>query len=216
MRSAFSPFHFSYFFTFSPFSLNPIFVLREISATSFELLLERLDADDRESAGAKYIELRENLTKFFTWRGFSEADEHADESLNRAARRLGEGEAVEDLRKYIFGIARLLCFDINRAEQRKRLAFAELPRQISADENEIRRREMQHRCLDKCLREAGDDERFFMLNYYQGTTGGKIENRKQMLAESNLSPSGFRMKALRLREKIEKCVKNCCEKQAEK
>lgn len=188
---------------------------REINQATFENLLFALD-EDRDAAGAKYVELRENLTKFFTWRGIGEAETYADETLNRAARRLGESENVENFRSYIFGIARMMCLEINRRDIKTRRALEELPRQTIAGTQEKLRREIEFDCLGNCLQTFSPADKTFVLAYYQGERGAKIENRKKLQTQSNLSASGFRMKALRLREKLETCVKSCCSEKSEK
>lgn len=67
-----------------------------LTPAAFDKLLVTFDAADRDAAGAKYLELRENLRRFFTWRGTRFPDDNADETLNRAARKL---EAVEKIMK---------------------------------------------------------------------------------------------------------------------
>lgn len=183
----------------------------EITQEAFERLLASL-GDDREAAAQNYVELREKLRLFFNWRGFSDADEHADETLNRTARRLDAGEEILDLRAYVFGVARFLVLEINRAEEKKRLALNELPVVQNADEEEKINNQMRLDCLQNCLKNLPDEDRAFIVDYYQGERDVKIANRKNLLRRLNLSASGLRMRALRLREKLENCLQDCMEK----
>ena len=61
----------------------------------------RLDANP-EQAAEEYEELRRRLIRFFEWRGARFPDEHADEVLNRLARKLVEGVAVHSF--FDFGL----------------------------------------------------------------------------------------------------------------
>ena len=60
-----------------------------LSPQSFDLLLSALHAD-RDRAGEEYERLRRTLVTFFDWRGCAFPEELADETFNRAARRLEE------------------------------------------------------------------------------------------------------------------------------
>lgn len=179
----------------------------EITRAAFDRLLSTLDATDRERAGALYVELRENLRRFFTWRGASFPEDAADETLNRAAQKLGAGERITEFRAYVFGIARFLILETNRREEKARLALAELPAAATAEETDFKQARLD--CLENCLRELQIDERDFIVNYYKGERSSKIANRQDLLEKSKLSAGALRMKALRLRERLENCLQSC-------
>ena len=88
----------------------------ELTASAFERLLVRLDADPARAADA-YEALRLALTRFFDWRGAHFPDECADETMNRLARRVDEGAAVADIRSFALGIARLVLLERARSPQ---------------------------------------------------------------------------------------------------
>ena len=179
-----------------------------LTQAAFDKLLAALDAD-RDAAGAKYLELRENLRRFFTWRGTAFPEDNADETLNRAARKLESGEAIEDLRRFVFGIARLLCLELHRSEERNRAALAEIPNVQNADDADAINRQTRLDCLETCLAKLSGEDRSFIVDYYQGEKITKIANRKTLLERLKLSPGGLRMRALRLRERLENCLRNC-------
>ena len=62
---------------------------------AFDGLLQSL-GPDRETAASRYLEIRRNLVRLFEWRGSSARDEYADETINRCARTIAEGEAIQD------------------------------------------------------------------------------------------------------------------------
>src|SRR5690242_16600009 len=78
-----------------------------LTEAAFAQLLSCLDSDP-ERAGEKYISLRESLVKFLDWRGAAFPDELVDEALNRVARKLDEGEKIQDLPAFCHGVARLV------------------------------------------------------------------------------------------------------------
>src|SRR5688572_19620497 len=80
---------------------------RDLTRESLDGLLALLDAD-RERAGEEYEVLRARLVRIFEWRGSVAPEEHADETLNRVARKVGEGEAVRDVHAFAGGVARLV------------------------------------------------------------------------------------------------------------
>ena len=84
-----------------------------LSQEAFDKLLLAFDPD-REQAGYKYEMLRQKLLKFFEWRGATAPEDHADEVLNRLARKIEHGEALRDLSSYSVGVARMMLLEISR------------------------------------------------------------------------------------------------------
>jgi len=78
-----------------------------LTQEAFDTLLLSL-GDDRDSGGKKYLEIRNNLTRFFEWRGCPFPEDHADETINRIAKRVAEGEQIQNPAGYAMGVARLL------------------------------------------------------------------------------------------------------------
>ncbi|HMB27307.1 MAG TPA: hypothetical protein VKS99_04340, partial [Blastocatellia bacterium] len=64
-----------------------------LTPASFDSLLAQL-GPDRESAARAYLDLRRALFIFFATRGAASPDEMTDETINRVARRLSEGERI--------------------------------------------------------------------------------------------------------------------------
>src|SRR5215470_8032438 len=83
-----------------------------LTADGFARLLERLDPDP-EQAAHEYERLRRGLVKFFDWRGIWPPDECADDVLDRFARKV-EATTVQDVSKYVYGIARLVALERRR------------------------------------------------------------------------------------------------------
>ena len=179
-----------------------------LTQDSFDRLLIALGGN-RDSGGEKYLEIRSNLTRFFEWRGCSFPEDHADETFNRLARKIDEGEEILNPAGYAMGVARLLLLEILKSRQREQTALNEIgtasEAYVAADDDGEDRLE----CLRNCLQGLPPDNRELILQYYQGEKGEKIQNRKKLLEQLGVPVNTLRMRALRLREKLQGCVEEC-------
>jgi len=178
-----------------------------LTQDAFDRLLIALGGD-RDSGGEKYLEIRNNLTRFFEWRGCSFPEDHADETFNRIARKIDEGEEILNPAGYAMGVARLLLLEIMKSRQREQSALTEIGTAsdvyVEADDGEDRLE-----CLRKCLQTLPADNRELILQYYQGEKSEKIQNRKKLLDQLGIPVNTLRMRALRLRERLQGCVEEC-------
>ena len=85
----------------------------DLTPQAFDGLLALLGSD-RDQAAARYLEIRRNLVRLFEWRGCSTPEEYADETINRCARKIGDGEVIRDPGTYCVGIARMLLLEMSR------------------------------------------------------------------------------------------------------
>ena len=180
-----------------------------LTQEAFDKLLVALGGD-RDSAAQKYLEIRTNLTRFFEWRGCSFPEDHADETINRIAKRVAEGEEILNYSGYALGVARLLLLEIHKGRQREQLALAEIGTSSEVYE-EADTDESRLTCLRSCLQTLSTDNRELILQYYQGEKGEKIQNRKKLMDRLGVPVNTLRMRALRLRERLQSCVEECVE-----
>ena len=178
-----------------------------LTQEAFDKLLIALGAD-RDSGSEKYLELRNNLTRFFEWRGCSFPEDHADETINRMAKKITEGEEILNPSGYAMGVARLLLLEILKSRQREQSALNEIgtarEAYVEPDDGEDRLE-----CLRNCLQTLSPDNRELILQYYQGEKSEKIQNRKKLLERLGIPVNTLRMRALRLRERLQGCVEDC-------
>jgi DNA-directed RNA polymerase specialized sigma24 family protein len=124
------------------------------------------------------------------------------------AKRLAEGEEIANHSGYAIGVARLLLMEINKGRQREQAALAEIGTMpdvyVPAEDDEGRLN-----CLRNCLQTLSPDNRELILQYYQGEKGEKIDNRKKLLERLAIPVNTLRMRALRLRERLQSCVEEC-------
>jgi DNA-directed RNA polymerase specialized sigma24 family protein len=178
-----------------------------LTQEAFESLLTALGTD-RDNAATKYLELHRNLVRFFEWRGCSFPDDHADETLNRIAKKIALGEEVRDLASYSLGVARLLLLEIFKERMREQNALKESANaQESADNASDSEENLE--CLRGCLKQLSDENRTLVLQYYQGEKGEKVKNRRGLVERLGVPVNTLRMRVLRLREKLQVCVEEC-------
>ena len=166
---------------------------------------------DRESGSEKYLEIRGNLTRFFEWRGCPFPEDHADETINRMAKKVVDGEEILNPAGYAMGVARLLFLEILKGRQREQSALTEIGKAGEAYEVEDDG-EGRLTCLRSCLQTLSPDNRDLILQYYQGEKSEKIQNRKKLIERLGIPVNTLRMRALRLRERLQGCVEECLSK----
>jgi DNA-directed RNA polymerase specialized sigma24 family protein len=181
-----------------------------LTPEAFEKLLRALDSDP-ERAGEQYEQLRHGLISFFEWRAAPFPEDHADESLNRVARKLDEGDHVNDPCSYVYGVARLVLLEAYKLRERERAALAHQPPPLQSSPYDSRHDEADRRfdCLGRCLNQLAHETRDFVTSYYYGTQRVKIDNRKKLADRLGIPLNALRLRARRVREKLEVCVEKC-------
>lgn len=177
-----------------------------INEESFESLLAWLDPD-REVAGQKYEVIRAGLIRIFVSKGFSDAEDLADETINRVIKRLPEirdtyvGEPV----RYFHGVARFIIREMIR---RKEIAVEAVPESLA--EAEVHSNEYD--CLLKCLRFLQSDKSELILDYYIYDGRDKIAQHRRMANELGITEGALRNRAHNVRGTLEKCIQQCIER----
>ena len=193
-----------------------------LTGEAFEGLLRSLDAD-RERAGEKYEQTRRKLIEFFEARGCHAPVEHADETINRVARKIYEGEEIQDVARYFYGVARLLWMELLRERAKNPVPLdAVAPpstrstKETEEIEEERAERERRVGCFETCLEQFTPDNRTFIIAYYREEKGAKIESRKAQADALGVSLNALRLRACRIKSILEKCVKQCVEQASKK
>ncbi len=175
-----------------------------LSQSSFDRFLANLDSD-RDRAGQKYEVLRVRLVKFFEWRACRFADDLADETLDRVARKADMGEQINDYANFTFGVARLLYLEAVKKQAKQQAVIIEMPLKNNANDED----DSQLNCLQICLQKLSENNRMMILHYYYNDKQAKIDYRKKLAEKLGLSLNALRIKALRVRAKLEECVFKC-------
>ena len=183
-----------------------------LTQTAFDSLLARLDSD-RDIAADRYLRMRRDLVRLFEWRGCSTPDDYADETINRCARKIQQGEEIRDVATYSIGVARMLLREMCRDRFQQARSLDETP-ECCARPDMHSDLEDRVQALNLSLEELSHDDRFLILNYYQGDKSEKIKSRKMLSELLGIGASTLRMRALRIREKLQLCTENYIQAQA--
>jgi DNA-directed RNA polymerase specialized sigma24 family protein len=179
-----------------------------LTQEAFDKLLAAL-GPDRERAGETYLEIRNNLVRFFEWRGCPLPEDHADETFNRLTKRIAGGEEILNPMSYCLGVARMLLLEINKDRAREQKALTEMTTSHAAPDDADDGAQARIECLRACLETLPSNNRELIIQYYQGEKGAKIENRKRLVERLGIPVNTLRMRALRLRERLQSCVEDC-------
>lgn len=166
---------------------------------------------DHEEAGRQFLIAYLKLTRFFEWHLCDAAESCADKTVDRAARRIDEGEHINNLMGYLYGIAEFVLKEWRKERDREPLSLEGDEQYPLAMPDVDEEREARLRCLDICLAQMHLDDRAILLGYYQEDKRAKIEFRKQMADRLGIGLNTLRIRVFRLRVKLEECIVKCLE-----
>jgi len=174
---------------------------------AFDAFLGALSAD-RTQAAERYEQLRVGLAKFFQGRGGHAPEDQADEVVNRAARKLEAGAAVDDIVGYCHGIARNVLREGSKARASEPLDPETTPAAVSPVDAVA---ELRLQCLERCMKTLPADDRTLILEYHRPRGAEKIRVHKALAVRAGVASNTLRIRAFRIREKLESCVVACLE-----
>lgn len=180
-----------------------------LTQSAFRQFLDWID-DGVDSAGQRYLEIRRRLVLYFDRKNCLSPDELADETLNRVARRLEEEGTIasDSAAHYCYIVARFVFLESLRGQRRQESLednFAAMP-----DSNEDKQEAAQKSdCLERCIQKLDTEERVLIINYYKGEQRAKIEKRKAMAAKLGVTINALTIRACRIRDKLEGCMRKC-------
>jgi DNA-directed RNA polymerase specialized sigma24 family protein len=183
------------------------------SEGSFRRLLTWLDAGV-DSGGERYVDMRRRLSAYFDRRNCRTPDDLADETLNRVARRLEEEGSLQDgpPGRYCYIVAKFVFLEYTRQAKREGGAdpdwgtrSADLPASPPDDE---RHRELQLASLERCLDRLSPRDRELILEYYGPGDQRTADRRRQLAARLGLTANALTIRACRIRDTLEGCVRS--------
>lgn len=170
-----------------------------IDEGDFERLLGFL-APDRDEAAEKFVTVWRNLVRMFASRRCHEAEDLADETMFRVARKTRTLEKfVGDFALYIYRVGRFIHLEWLRRNQPPPDPPPPPP---PPDEDALT-------CLDECLARLPGDDREISVEYYRHGGRERIDNRKRLAEKFGLSANALRIRALKLRALLRECVEEC-------
>ena len=184
-----------------------------LTPAQFQGLLCRLDGRP-ERAGEKYEAIRWKLVRFFEWSSCLAAEDLADITLNRVARKLAT-ETILDVEAFAWGVAKNIRHEAQKKDL-KTISLQTLPGEgtvsdagaaLAALHQKIQKQK-ELRCLHHCLQRLSAEERILFLAY-RVDKGHYMENRRNLAKQFGVTPGALRVRIIRIREKLEQCLGRC-------
>lgn len=186
-----------------------------LSRFVFDRLLAWLD-DGAESHGERYLEMHRRLVSYFDRRNRPAAEELADETLNRVARKLEQcGDiATRPPARYCYVVARFVLLEDLRRERRQvgldqTRPFTDFRAGRADPHEDVAGRERRLDCLDRCLRQLDPEQRALIVDYYRDSRQQKIERRRELANQLGVSMNAVAIRAFRIRDRLMKCLSGC-------
>jgi DNA-directed RNA polymerase specialized sigma24 family protein len=152
----------------------------------------------------KYEDIRLRLIKIFTGRASADADDLADETINRVTSKLNEiQDFTGDRRRYFFGVANKVSLEYQRRKP------PQPPPVPPVDSDQV---ELEYRCLERCIEGLSEQHRELLMAYYGAEGRAKIEQRRLLAEKCGIAPNALRLRAFRIRQSLLECVENCIER----
>jgi DNA-directed RNA polymerase specialized sigma24 family protein len=181
-----------------------------LSQAEFDQLLSWL-GPDHDKAGEKYESVRQSLIELFEAWHCCEPDERADETINRVVSKLNTIVVTYsgDPALFFYGVAKMV-----RHEYLRKIRALELSKEPAAEPTHEPddEKELLHQCLDECLAKLPPKDKDLVLMYYEGDKRKKIDIRKRLRMELDLSSNTLRVKVHRIRGTLEQCILRCLER----
>ena len=182
-----------------------------ITNESFDTLLTWLDGN-REGAAQKYEKIRWRLIRIFAGRGCFEAEDLADETINRVMLKLPQiiNTYLGDQALYFYGVADNIYHEWLR--QQKKIQNVQ-PADVEV-RSKIEEPDFEYECLESCLDALPTTERRLITEYYREEKSAKIENRRSLADALGISINALQVKTSRIRSGLKKCLQNCLAEKA--
>jgi RNA polymerase sigma factor (sigma-70 family) len=187
-----------------------------IPPESFDEILAWLNPD-RDVAGSIYVQLRDDLTKVFTWNRCPDPEGLTDEVFDRVAKKVHHlrDSYVGDPKLYFYGVARNLIKEIPKKLKMQMSLQGTEPASDPRSELEQETTIMREDCLRWCLQRRSEEKRELILAYYAKDKQAKIDHRTEMAQRLGISVETLRVKAYRIRSTLEHCIERCLERMAQ-
>jgi len=170
-----------------------------LNAEVFEQFLGWLGPDP-ETAGRKYESIRQRLIMMFRARRCVFAEDLADATFERVARKLDDLTAgfTGDPARYFYGVAKKIFLEYQHEVTAVR-SWSESPLPVKTDDAELENRLEQ---LDEALETIPSSDRELILRYYTGTGHSKITHRRALAEQIGIRPNALRLRVFRIRKEI--------------
>lgn len=179
-----------------------------LTPEALDKLLDQF-SPDREEAGKRLLAMRVRLTRYFEYQKVPSPERLVDITVDRVARKIFEGHTISNLMAYALTVAHFVFLEWLRDPDRFLVDVEGIvdPPVRPPDEH----KEARLRCLDDCLDKLTIESRKLILGYYSDEGRAKIDDRIKIAEALSIPLNALRIRAHRIRTKLEECLKNCLE-----
>jgi RNA polymerase sigma factor (sigma-70 family) len=177
-----------------------------LSQDNFDELLAWLHPN-RDQAGKIYEDIRQRLIKIFTYRGSAVAEDLADETINRVAKKVRgiKSTYVGDPSLYFHGVARYVYLEYVKKTPDP------LPPVLISKPEEPEESELEYACLEQCMSHLTPNNRELVMEYFEDEKRAKINHRKELTERLGITLNALRIRAHRVCASLKKCMRECLE-----
>ena len=182
----------------------PMTTNSEEPPSKFDRMLKWL-SDDPDEAAKKHETIRKRIIEILASRGCHEADYWADVVIDRVVSRIEklENGYVGNPAHYFHGVSKKVFL-----EYLKKRNLPDPPPKPTPPEN----LELEHACLEHCLKQLPPDDEFLMREYYAKEGREKIDNRNKVAEKLGIGLNAARIRAHRGRIVLKRCILECLER----
>ncbi|MDQ6788706.1 MAG: hypothetical protein M3033_18030 [Acidobacteriota bacterium] len=185
----------------------------KINQNNFDKLLHWLGASAAEAAN-EYEHIRRVLIKIFLARGFSDAEDLTDITIDRVASKIDEIETIYTGEKifYFLSVAKFIRQEALRKKeiQINNSDFVDSQSQTNfLQENEQEFSKLQKKCLKECFSKLKERHKTVILEYYDNFGEGKILHHRNLAEKKSVTMPALRNQVYRIKIRLSDCVKNC-------
>lgn len=132
-------------------------------------------------------------------------EEAADITIDRLAQKISQNEPIENLKKYSFGIARLVFLErLRRYDKEKNAAetfYSQNGFHQHPDENAA------HELFRECFEQLAEDEKNLLKEYFADLPFAELSRHREELSRAlGISLNRLRLNVFRLRGRLESCL----------
>ncbi len=184
----------------------------QITKEDFGTLLKWFSSDEKIAA-EKYEEIRDGLIRYFHFKGCSDPINLTDETFNRVTNKINSLDLSKDVKKitifygFAYNIYREYLRDLERNEIEliPDIVFQEGSNEIT----ELNEENNLLECLENCLNELDENDKKIVIKYYNKEKKEKIELRKELAEQLELTANALHVKVHRLKASLKKCINKC-------
>lgn len=174
----------------------------------FTLFLDFLCPGDPDEANRRYLSLHRKLEGYFRLRGMIDPVNDADDTIDRAARKIANGVSVPGVDKFCIGIARNIVRERFRQKKHEDDAFIQFTEDSQNNNNNEEMIEEITNIMRRCFDRLPHDDRDVLQSYCKVPGGiSRPEHRRQLAEKLQSTIEALRIRVTRLRRRLDECVK---------